>query len=89
MHDLTEIDAKVARYLSEPGEHFEMEPGFANLENVRRGQLLARTGPQGEIAVLSPFDGLLLMPKYQEQGSDGFFLAPAPHVAQRVEPHPA
>lgn len=77
------------RWGIEPGEDFHMEEGFENLQQVRRGQLLARTGPRGDIPVLSPFDGLLIMPKYQAQGSDGFFLAPAPHVARRVESSPA
>ena len=77
------------RWGIEEGETFLMEEGFENLEKVQRGQLLARTGPRGDIPVLSPFDGLLIMPKYQEQGLDGFFLAPAPHVARRVDSRPA
>jgi succinylglutamate desuccinylase len=38
---------------------------------VAAGTLLARDDG-GEIR--APFDGLLLMPLYQAQGSDGFFL---------------
>lgn len=52
-------------------EAFEMEPGFSNFHPVRRGQALARDrdGP-----VLAPCDGLVMLPRYQGQGSDGFFL---------------
>lgn len=53
------------------GAGFRMEPGFANIERVASGTLLARDDA-GEIR--APFDGLLLMPLYQAQGSDGFFL---------------
>lgn len=54
-----------------PEDEFCMEPGFQNFQPVRKGQLLAydRRGP-----ILSPDDGYLLMPLYQKQGSDGFFL---------------
>ena len=53
------------RWGIEPGERFRMEPGFANLQPVQRGQLLARTGRFGEVPIRAPFDGLLLMPLYQ------------------------
>ncbi len=52
------------------GAGFRMEPGFANIERVASGTLLARDDA-GDIR--APFDGLLLMPLYQAQGSDGFF----------------
>jgi succinylglutamate desuccinylase len=66
------------RWGIEPGERFRMEPGFTNLQRVQRGELLARTGRHGEIPIRSPFDGMLLMPLYQEQGNDGFFLGLVP-----------
>ncbi len=49
---------------------FRMEPGFANIEPVREGQLLAHD-KHGEIRASS--DGFVLMPLYQRQGDDGFF----------------
>lgn len=54
-----------------PGDGFRMEPGYRNFQPVRRGELLARDrhGP-----IRAKETGLLLMPLYQEQGSDGFFL---------------
>jgi predicted deacylase len=54
------------------GPGFRMEPGFANIHRVEAGTLLARDHG-GEIR--AAFDGLVLLPLYQAQGSDGFFLA--------------
>ena len=48
-----------------------MEPGFANIQPVARGQLLARDR-RGEIR--APEDCLVVMPLYQGLGDDGFFL---------------
>jgi len=56
------------------GPGFRMEPGFANIARVSTGTLLARDDG-GEIR--APFDGLVLMPLYQAQGSDGFFFGRA------------
>lgn len=74
------IDVRL-RWGIEPGERFRMEPGYANLQRVQRGELLARTGRFGEIQIRSPFDGMLLMPLYQAQGNDGFFLGTVPEPA--------
>jgi predicted deacylase len=52
------------------GPGFCMEPGFANIQRIAAGTLLARDD-RGEIR--APFDGLVLMPLYQAQGTDGFF----------------
>ena len=49
---------------------FVMEPGFRNIEPARRGQLLARDA-SGEIR--APDDGVVILPLYQGQGSDGYF----------------
>ena len=52
-------------------EAFEMLPGFRNFQPVGRGDLLAHSaaGP-----VTACVGGRILMPLYQGQGSDGFFL---------------
>lgn len=50
---------------------FKMRPGYRNFQPVRQGEVLA-FDRHGEIR--SPEDGLILMPLYQPQGSDGFFL---------------
>lgn len=59
------------RHAIAPGDHFKMEPGFYNFQPIEAGQILAHDehGP-----VLAPISGLLLMPLYQRQGDDGFFL---------------
>ena len=65
------------RHSIEVGDGYEMAPGFSSFQPIPEGQLL---GHNSAGAVLAPFNGLLLMPKYQEQGSDGFFLV------RRVQP---
>lgn len=59
------------RHHIEPGDRFKMLPGFAGFRRVKKGQTLGSDihGP-----VRAPEDGRLLMPLYQEQGNDGFFL---------------
>lgn len=53
------------------GEAFVMRPGYVNFQKIHAGEHLADDvkGP-----IFSPFDGLILMPLYQPQGSDGFFI---------------
>lgn len=53
------------------GENFVMNPGYENFQKIIRGESLA-VNQKG--LVLSPCDGLILMPKYQSQGDDGFFI---------------
>ena len=53
------------------GDNFMMEPGYVNFHAVQRGQLLARDR-HGDIRAQE--NGYLLMPLYQSQGTDGFFL---------------
>jgi succinylglutamate desuccinylase len=48
-----------------------MEPGFRNFQSVSAGKLLARDH-HGEVR--APLSGILLLPLYQAQGEDGFFL---------------
>lgn len=60
------------RHVIADDDAFEMLPGFASFDPVREGQLLARDRG-GDVA--APREGLLLMPRYQGQGEDGFFLA--------------
>lgn len=54
-----------------PDDAFVMRPGYTNFQVVRRGDAIAddRNGP---VAVIE--DARLLMPLYQAQGQDGFFL---------------
>lgn len=50
---------------------FKMRPGYHNFQPVAKNEILAedKNGP-----ILCPEDGMILMPLYQMQGSDGFFL---------------
>lgn len=50
---------------------FVMEPGFTNFQPVERGQVLAR---DRRGAIRAAESGQILMPLYQRQGTDGFFL---------------
>jgi succinylglutamate desuccinylase len=62
------------RHPVEDGDRFRMDAGYANFDAVKRGQAIAsdRNGRVvvGEISQL-------LMPLYQEQGEDGYFLVRA------------
>lgn len=60
----------VSRHAITDDDAFRMEPGFRNLDRARAMQLLARDR-KGEIR--APRDGLVMLPLYQAQGSDGFF----------------
>jgi len=59
------------RHALAQGHQFRMEPGFHNFDAIRRGQLLATDG--GE-PVAADRNARLLMPLYQGQGDDGFFI---------------
>ncbi len=54
-----------------PGDRFKMKPGFVNFAPIDAGQIVAsdRNGP-----VFVQEAGRMLMPLYQVQGNDGFFL---------------
>lgn len=54
------------------GHSFVMLPGFVNFDPVEHDQLLAHdeNGP-----VLCPATGVVMLPLYQSEGDDGFFLA--------------
>jgi succinylglutamate desuccinylase len=52
-------------------DEFSMEPGFENFHHIKKGQKVA-WDKHGEI--YAPSSGRILLPLYQTQGSDGFFL---------------
>jgi hypothetical protein len=60
------------RHAITPDDRFRMEPGFRNLQQVRKGERLAR---DRHGVVEAPAAGWLLLPLYQLQGEDGFLLA--------------
>ncbi len=59
------------RHHVEPESGFRMEPGYVNFDQVKRGERVA-ADVQGAIG--APFTGRMLLPLYQGQGEDGFFL---------------
>lgn len=69
--ELPRVTRLIHAHHIKPGDTFRMRPGYVNFQAVEAGEHLADDvhGP-----ILSPFSGLILMPLYQPQGSDGFFL---------------
>ncbi len=61
----------IYRYEFEENDNFAMRPGFSNFHWVDKGEHLANDR-YGKIH--ASYEGYLLMPLYQEQGTDGFFL---------------
>ena len=61
----------IFRHPIEQGDGFVMNPGYKNLCEVHKGQVLAYDN-RGEIR--SPKSGFLFMPLYQAEGDDGFFI---------------
>lgn len=61
------------RYRHAIGERddFRMRPGYRNFQPVATGEILARENGR---PVRAPEDARILMPLYQEQGEDGFFV---------------
>jgi hypothetical protein len=64
------------RHLIAEEEDFRMHPGYLNFQPVEKDEVLAHSDP-GDREVRSPRRGLILMPLYQAEGHDGFFLARA------------
>lgn len=59
------------RHAITPVDGFRMDPGYENFQPVAVAEKLG-DDHQGPIA--SPLSGLMLMPLYQEQGGEGFFV---------------
>lgn len=69
--NLPEIVELVDQYKIDASEKFEMNPGYENFQRISKGEVLAKNqfGP-----IVAENDGLILMPLYQKQGEDGFFI---------------
>ncbi len=52
-------------------DEFKMNLGYSNFQKVKKGELLGRD-IEGD--VLAPHTGYLMMPLYQKQGKEGFFI---------------
>lgn len=59
------------KHVIEEGDDFVMNKGFKNFDPVQKGDWLA-TDRHGKITAQT--DGYILMPLYQSQGNDGFFI---------------
>ncbi len=59
------------KHTLKPDDDFEMLPGFNNFDKIFKVQQLAndKNGP-----IYASIDGYILMPLYQKQGEDGFFI---------------
>ncbi|MEL6986241.1 MAG: succinylglutamate desuccinylase/aspartoacylase family protein [Bacteroidota bacterium] len=68
---LPKVSELVLCHTIHEGDNFEMLPNYKNFQRVNKGEVLAKDR-HGEIT--SPADGLILMPLYQKQGEDGFFI---------------
>ncbi len=53
------------------GADFKMNPGYVNFQNIKKGEILAY---QDNEAIRANTDGSMLMPLYQKQGSNGFYI---------------
>ncbi|WP_162416352.1 succinylglutamate desuccinylase/aspartoacylase family protein [Cyclobacterium roseum] len=61
----------LCRYPISPEQDFRMNPGFFNFNPIRKGHELARNN--GE-PVISPYQGMVFLPLYQQMGQEGFFI---------------
>ena len=59
------------RHPIEPDDRFDMLEGYRSFQSVRENELLGRDS-HGDVR--SPEAGRILMPLYQKQGEDGFFV---------------
>ncbi len=61
----------VYQHIIKPGDDFAMRPGYSNFQPIKKGEWLANDS-KGKI--IAQTDGYILMPLYQSQGNDGFFI---------------
>lgn len=69
--NLPKVNELISNYHVKENDSFELVPGLRNFQPVKKGQLL---GHDGNEPIHAPDNGLILMPRYQNQGEDGFFL---------------
>ena len=69
--DLPKVAQLITCHRISEGDGFQMVPNYQNFQPVTKGEVLARDN-KGIIKAVQ--DGRILMPLYQSQGDDGFFL---------------
>lgn len=69
--NLPKVSELISKHHINDGDNFNMHPNYKNFQRIRSGEVIAedKKGP-----IEAPEDALLLMPLYQSQGEDGFFL---------------
>lgn len=68
---LPKLTRLVYRHSIIPEDQFVMQPNYSNFKPIQEGEVLAHD-TRGEVP--SPFNGRILLPLYQKQGDDGFFI---------------
>jgi succinylglutamate desuccinylase len=69
--NLPKVAKLLSRYHVAEADKFKMLPDFKNFGQVKKGELLAY---DNGIEIKASQDSFIVMPKYQNQGQDGFFL---------------
>ncbi len=72
--NLPKVSELILAHSIKASDGFKMLPNFKNFQAIKKGQLLAHNN---EGPIYAESDGLILMPLYQPQGDDGFFLIKA------------
>lgn len=69
--NLPKVSELISKHSIKEGDNFSMHPNYKNFQRISSGEVIAHDddGP-----IEAPEDALLLMPLYQSQGEDGFFL---------------
>lgn len=69
--ELPKVVSLVERYGISPEDGFIMKKGYTNFQSIQKGEILAadKNGP-----ISASASGRILMPLYQEQGEEGFFI---------------
>jgi succinylglutamate desuccinylase len=68
---LPKLTKLVDHYGIQPDDTFEMQPGYENFQSITKGEFLAINNNE---KIEAKYDGRILMPLYQKQGEDGFFI---------------
>ena len=60
------------RHVCVDGDGFVMRPGYSNFQPIRAGEIVA-ADHKGDVR--APEAGIMMLPRYQGQGEDGYFVA--------------
>lgn len=69
--DLPKVSRLISKHNIAKGDDFKMLPNYKNFQRIKKGEVLAND-IHGNITASE--NSLILMPLYQKQGEDGFFL---------------